>query len=70
MASEIKLLPCPCCGSEAKVVIPRGHYFTFYQVVCTGCGLASTATSTVDRTVEFWNTRKAIEIGKVGGTNG
>lgn len=60
MSNDIKLCPCPCCNAEARVMIPTGHYFTFYQVVCTECGLASTATSTVDRTVEFWNTRKAM----------
>jgi hypothetical protein len=61
MASEIKLLPCPCCGAEAKVMIPQGHYFTFYQVVCTECELASKATPTVDMTVELWNTRKPLD---------
>lgn len=61
MASEIKLLPCPCCGAEAKVMIPQGHYFTFYQVVCTECELASKATPTVDMAVELWNTRKPMD---------
>jgi len=57
MSNDIKL--CPCCNAEAKIMIPIGHYFTFYQVVCTGCGLTSKATPSVETTVELWNTRKA-----------
>lgn len=58
--SEIKLLPCPCCGSEAKIGILEKH-FTFYRAVCLECGLTAKATPTPELTASLWNTRKPID---------
>jgi len=58
MDNEVKVLNCPCCGKEARVMIPMGHYFTFYQVVCTGCGLASKSMPSAEATVGLWNRRE------------
>lgn len=55
---EIKLLPCPCCNGKARVVIPRGHYFTFYNVICTECELSTKDMPTVEKAIELWNKRK------------
>lgn len=63
--SDIKLLPCPCCGSEAKIGILEKH-FTFYRAVCLECGLTAKATPTPELTAEKWNTRKPMEELKKG----
>lgn len=54
--SEIKLLPCPFCGGEAKTFQTE----PFTQVVCTKCG------SRIERigkelAAQIWNTRKPME---------
>lgn len=61
MSSDIKLLPCPCCGSEAKTGIISSKHFIFYQAVCLECGLTAKATPTPELTAEKWNTRKPID---------
>ena len=61
--SEIKLLPCPFCGGEAKLEINREMGGTQYQVLCTKCP------TTVGRywfwkkedAINLWNTRKPIQ---------
>lgn len=58
--SDIKLLPCPCCGSEAKIGILEKH-FTFYRAVCLECGLTAKAKPTPELTASLWNARKPID---------
>ena len=58
--SDIKLLPCPCCGSEAKIGILEKH-FTFYRAVCLECGLTAKATPTPELTASLWNARKPMD---------
>ena len=61
--SEIKLLPCPFCGGEAKFEINREMGGTQYQVLCTKCP------TTVGRywfwkkedAINSWNTRKPMQ---------
>ena len=60
LSEEIKLLPCPCCESEAKIGILEKH-FTFYQAVCLECGLTAKATPTPELTASLWNTRKPMD---------
>ena len=61
MSSDIKLLPCPCCGSGTKIGIIASKHFIFYQAVCLECGLTAKATPTPELTAEKWNTRKPMD---------
>lgn len=63
MASDIKLLPCPCCASEEVRLgkTERGCYgnYAFHYVMCTECWLQTTSRIDPKEVVELWNTRKA-----------
>ena len=61
MSSEIKLLPCPCCGSGTKIGIIASKHFIFYQAVCLECGLTAKKTPTPELTASLWNTRKPMD---------
>lgn len=60
--SEIKLLPCPCCGSSAEVY-KQGHreYAPTYSVRCKGCRLATEDYDSEKEAADRWNTRKPME---------
>lgn len=61
--SDIKLLPCPCCGSETEteIGIISSKHFIFYQAVCLKCGMTAKASPTPELTAEKWNTRKPMD---------
>ena len=60
--SEIKLLPCPFCGGEAKICdedFLKGRF-----VFCTECGIQTklyVRGNTIEQSVSAWNTRKPME---------
>ena len=64
--SEIKLLPCPFCGGEAKTGYAINDY-NRWGVICTNCeacvevaewkGVADTE----ENAIRAWNTRKPIQ---------
>lgn len=61
---DLHLLPCPFCGSDAKVKVntqyicaPIYHYKTF-DLGCSGCGLPeSRFNPNLKKMVDRWNTR-------------
>lgn len=61
LSKEIKLLPCPCCGSGTKIGIIASKNFIFYQAVCLECGLTAKKTPTPELTASLWNTRKPMD---------
>lgn len=52
--SEIKLLPCPFCGSHD---IKAGYF----QVWCGNCGVGTDTFGTQELAIQFWNIRKPME---------
>lgn len=62
--SEIKLLPCPFCGYEAKSVKAHGIFEKPYVVVCenekcrASVGMFS---ATKEEAIKQWNTRKPMQ---------
>ena len=52
--SEIKLLPCPFCGGEAKVC-------KYYFIQCTKCGTSTLTHTNREEAIESWNTRKPMQ---------
>lgn len=64
--SEIKLLPCPFCGGEAKFI--TGSPFIWeHAVACGECGTATRMIGGVipsmarNRVAQVWNTRKPMQ---------
>lgn len=64
--SEIKLLPCPFCGGEAKFI--TGSPFIWeHAVACAECGSATrmiggvTPSMARNRVAQVWNTRKPMQ---------
>ena len=64
--SEIKLLPCPFCGGEAKFI--TGSPFIWeHAVACGECGTATrmiggvTPSMARNRVAQVWNTRKPMQ---------
>ena len=55
--SEIKLLPCPFCGGEAKV---SNLNFNQYLIFCKDCWAETKPTTGLENTITKWNTRKPI----------
>ena len=53
--SEIKLLPCPFCGGEAKFATSSRHW-----IECTKCG-AQTEYTGYEEAIAIWNTRKPMQ---------
>jgi hypothetical protein len=52
----IKLLPCPCCGGEAKASSKRG------AIDCTRCGMTTGARYDLEHAAKLWN--KRVNVGK------
>ena len=72
--SEVKLLPCPCCGSEVNEVTRiSGDFFTRkLYIKCDMCGVRAEAEYPVgvslmifniieENLIQKWNTRKLSE---------
>ena len=69
--SEIKLLPCPFCGGEAKLEGRYrewdGIYYDVVYVYCTLCGCQTSDESIGERkdreqkSIEKWNNRKPVD---------
>lgn len=57
--SNIKLLPCPCCKGEGRLMQAYQRHFPLYAVICQ-CGLQTKDTS-VEKAVEIWNKRQPID---------
>ena len=58
--SEIKLLPCPFCGGEAEI----GEFHLLdkeYRVCCKECRSRTPFSTSRDRVIKQWNTRKPME---------
>lgn len=56
--SEIKLLPCPFCGGEAKV---SNLNFNQYLIFCKDCWAETKPTTGFENTITKWNTRKPMQ---------
>lgn len=56
MSSDIKLLPCPFCGGEARTDSCGSHW-----VRCTICGARGCVESTRKEAIEQWNIRKPMD---------
>ena len=55
-----KLLPCPFCGGEAKL-IENNHYTDIHSVICKNCYIESDRYCTQEKAIRAWNTRKPME---------
>ena len=61
MASDIKLLPCPFCGGEARYMEIKDFFIQRF-VTCTKCGI-ETPRNCLNRkdAIKRWNTRKPMD---------
>ena len=61
--SEIKLLPCPFCGSHKVSVVNVAEYGCFIIVKCNNCGCNTSGKSDEHESsvIKKWNTRKPME---------
>lgn len=57
--SEIKLLPCPFCGGEAKVKVSWRNEDTYVE--CRNCYSRTDGFGLEECAIEQWNTRKPID---------
>lgn len=56
------VLPCPFCGSEAKIINLIGAHFVY----CEECSASKRLSNSERRAVESWNTRTAPPVGRCG----
>lgn len=60
------LLPCPFCGSQAKIKEPKGARVfpadIYYNAVCTECFAVGPAGKSDGYARHIWNTRAAVEM--------
>ena len=56
------VLPCPFCGSEAKIINLVGVHFVY----CEECSASKRLSNSERRAVESWNTRAAPPVGRCG----
>lgn len=63
--SEIKLLPCPFCNSEVKMMdIGEGEHDHYYMIQCQNpnCdGATCYGENSKEEVAKRWNTRKSME---------
>lgn len=62
--SEIKLLPCPFCGSEDIVDLGGsaiGGLSLLYYITCCECHCRTVVKPTKEEAIKAWNTRKPTE---------
>lgn len=57
MTENIKLKPCPCCGSDSLVLAEAGSGFI---VMCEKCGTKSGKQKSPEEAAKFWNERRAF----------
>lgn len=57
--SEVKLLPCPFCGSE-NIMLDKTKEDTLHLAVCRNC-VAEVSGFTRDGAIRAWNTRKPMD---------
>lgn len=57
--SEVKLLPCPFCGSE-NIMLDKTKEDTLHLAVCRNC-VAQVSGFTRDGAIRAWNRRKPIK---------
>lgn len=55
--SDKRLLPCPFCGGEAKII----SFLHRYMIGCTKCGGAVMQFNTKEEVITAWNTRTPME---------
>jgi Lar family restriction alleviation protein len=58
MVTEIKLLPCPFCGSEAETFEASEDSFS---ILCTGCGVETPYLPYLTEAIAAWNRRAEDE---------
>ena len=56
---EVKLKPCPFCGSGDVEIITLQHprYAESYAVECLDCGVMTWPTISIDAAAKVWNRR-------------
>lgn len=58
------LLPCPFCGSQAKIKVPQGASVfpsdIYYNAICTECFALGPGGKSARYARHIWNTRAAI----------
>lgn len=62
--SEIKLKPCPFCGSDRNYTLERNHFGEkFVSISCTECHISQTGSEfkTKEEAIQHWNTRKPMD---------
>jgi Lar family restriction alleviation protein len=52
----IELLPCPCCGGEARFGTEYDQT-ALYRVYCRGCGIRTSKDASSHKVVTAWNKR-------------
>lgn len=57
--AEIKLLPCPFCGGEAK--LHKDGFGCGHRVYCGKCFIRTECYESKETPIEKWNTRKPME---------
>lgn len=58
--SNIKLLTCPCCKGEGRLMQAYDRHFPFYAVICQ-CGLQTKDMPSMEMAAEIWNKRQPID---------
>ena len=63
MTNEVKLKPCPFCGSTDVAVI--GNDDRLFNVECSDCGILGPVSSSYEYAVLYWNNRpREVELFK------
>ncbi len=61
---EIKLKPCPFCGSDAEMQRDKYRGLRTFYVRCWGCGAQTDLEYAEEFAAELWNERVNDEVGE------
>lgn len=59
--SEIKLLPCPFCGGEAKYIKRTNEHPYVHAVWCENCNCRTSFEQSEKEVIHKWNARKPMD---------